>query len=210
VLLDASIDAETLQAVREVITADPGVTEVRWVTGRNAGRFRFVEAGVALRAGAIVKAETAVERIETSVRTVLPHIERVLLQVEAPTSPHVRYAAPLADVGGTLSDHLGEAPYVALAKVRRADGELAEQRIVANPHLNEEKAKGIRVAEWLVTQKTDVVLLTRATRGKGPEYVFRDAGITVRYTEQPTLEQALQLEWASLPTSGSDARQGVP
>jgi len=40
VLLDASLDAESLLQVREIIVADPAVTALRWVTGHNAGRFR--------------------------------------------------------------------------------------------------------------------------------------------------------------------------
>ena len=38
-----------LERVRNVIHAEAAVSEVKWITGRNAGRFRFVEAGVALR-----------------------------------------------------------------------------------------------------------------------------------------------------------------
>ncbi|HHE72385.1 MAG TPA: cation transporter, partial [Chloroflexi bacterium] len=44
VLLDASLDAETLNCIRKVIASEPGVAEVKWVTGRNSGRFRFIEA----------------------------------------------------------------------------------------------------------------------------------------------------------------------
>jgi cation diffusion facilitator family transporter len=46
VLLDASLDAEALSAIRRLICADPAVSDVRWITARNAGRYRFVEAGV--------------------------------------------------------------------------------------------------------------------------------------------------------------------
>ena len=45
VLLDASLGAERLNEIKQIILADPAVAEVKWVTGRNAGRFRFVEAG---------------------------------------------------------------------------------------------------------------------------------------------------------------------
>ena len=41
VLLDASLDPETLDQVRAIIEGEPTVTEVRWVVGRNAGRYRF-------------------------------------------------------------------------------------------------------------------------------------------------------------------------
>ncbi len=45
VLLDASLDADRLNEIRQIVLADPAVAEVRWVTGRNAGRFRFRRSG---------------------------------------------------------------------------------------------------------------------------------------------------------------------
>jgi predicted Fe-Mo cluster-binding NifX family protein len=56
-----------------------------------------------------------------------------------------------------------------------------------------EKAKGIRVAEWLVAQKADVVLLKESLRGKGPVYVFGDAGVEMQETTATMLEEALSL-----------------
>jgi predicted Fe-Mo cluster-binding NifX family protein len=176
VLLDASLDAETLERIRNVFNAEAAVAEVKWVTGRNAGRFRFVEAGVALRVATLDKAELVMRRIETSVRAALPHVERVLIHVEAPAAPYVRYAVPLAARDGKVSQHFGEAPFFALVAVGRSDGVIEEQRIVSNPHSKEEKATGIRVAEWLVAQKIDVVLSREDVSRKGPAYVLREAG----------------------------------
>jgi len=104
---------------------------------------------------------------------------------------HLRYAAPLSDTAGTLSEHFGEAPYFALTTLRLADGAIEEQQIVANPHKAVEKAKGIRVAEWLVAQKVDIVFVRESLRGKGPVYVFGDAGVEMQETEATTLEEAL-------------------
>ena len=191
VLLDASLDAAALLQIRAVIGADPAVTEIKWLTGRNAGRFRFVEAGVALRVAGLEKVETAVRRIEAGVRAAVPHLERVLVHAESAASPHVRYAVPLDDPAGTLSRHFGEAPFFALVTLRRANGGIEEQRVVANPHQTLKKAKGIRVAEWLVAQKIDAVILKEDVRGKGPEYVFRDAGVELRRTDAKRLAEAL-------------------
>jgi divalent metal cation (Fe/Co/Zn/Cd) transporter len=86
--------------IRDVISAEAAVAEVQWVTGRNAGRYRFVEAGVVLRVAEGDKAEMVTRRIEDAVRAAVPHVERVLIHVEASTSPCVRYAVPLADREG--------------------------------------------------------------------------------------------------------------
>jgi cation diffusion facilitator family transporter len=191
VLLDASLDAETLVKVRAILEGDPQVVDVTALTGRNAGRYRFIEAEVALRTHDLEKAHEAGARLEAAIRTQVPHVDRVLVHYEPATRTHLRHAAPLADVTGTLSQHFGEAPYFALVTVRTADGVLERQEVVANPFVEVPKAKGIRVAEWLVAQKADVVLIKESLKGKGPEYVFGDAGVQMQITKETALEAAL-------------------
>jgi cation diffusion facilitator family transporter len=191
VLLDASLDAETLDQVRSIIEAEPTVTEVRWVVGRNAGRYRFLEADLALRVDDLEKAHAVSQRLEKAIRGQVPHVERVLIHYEPQVRIHLRYAVPLADVGGAVSEHFGESPYFALVTVRLADAQIEHQEMLTNPHQAVEKAKGIRVAEWLVGLKTDVVLLREDVQGKGPAYVFADAGVETRLTQTATLTKAI-------------------
>ena len=192
VLLDASLDPDALLRIREIIVAEPTVAELKWVTGRNAGRFRFVEAEVTLRAHDLEKAEAATQRIEARIRQAVSHVERVLIHAEPMERTHLRYAVPLADSGGALSQHFGEAPYFALVTVRLADGVTEEQQVLVNPHLEQEKAKGIRVAEWMVAQKVDVILLKESLRGKGPVYVFGNAGVEMKEAKAATLSETLE------------------
>jgi cation diffusion facilitator family transporter len=192
VLLDASLDAETLLQIREIIAAEPAVAELKWVTGRNAGRFRFVETEVALRVRDLEKADAVTQHIEAQIRRAVPYVERVLIHAEPMERTHLRYAVPLADLDGAISEHFGEAPYFALVRVRLADAAIEEQQVVANPHKDVEKAKGIQVAEWLTAQKADVVLLRRSLQGRGPVYVFADAGVEMEETEAKTLSEALK------------------
>ncbi len=187
VLLDASLDVETLNQVRAIVQADPAVTEIRSLAGRNAGRYRFLEADVALRVDNLDKAHGVSRRIEEAIRTQVPHVERVLIHYEPQVRTHVRYAVPLADPSGAVSQHFGEAPYFALVTVRVSDGQVERQEVLLNPHASVEKAKGIRVGEWLVGHKADVVLLREDVHGKGPAYVFADAGVETRLAGAITL-----------------------
>ena len=191
VLLDASLDTETVLQIREIITAEPTVAELKWATGRNAGRFRFVEAEVVLRVRELEKAEAITRHIKARIREAVPYVDRVLIHAEPMERMHLRYTAPLSDTAGTLSEHFGEAPYFALVTVRLADEVIKEQQIVVNPHKAVDKAKGIRVAEWLVAQKVDIVFVRESLRGKGPVYVFGDAGVEMRETTATMLEEAL-------------------
>jgi len=55
---------------------------------------------------------------------------------------------------------------------------------MANPHTEILKAKGIRVAEWLVEQKVDIVVAKENLYNKkGPSYVFADAGVECKVSD---------------------------
>jgi cation diffusion facilitator family transporter len=147
VLLDASLDTRTLGQIHNIISSNPLVTEVNWVTGRSAGRYRFIEAGLSLRATELEKVEAAVQRIEASVRDAVPHIERVLVQVEPPSTDTQHFAIPLSAVDGEISPHFGEAPYFLFLNLQRENGTVVDRRVLHNPHVAVERGKGILVAE---------------------------------------------------------------
>jgi cation diffusion facilitator family transporter len=192
VLLDASLEPDTLLEIRQIVAADPAVASVVDLTGRNAGRFRFVEADVALRVHDLDKAEAAIQRIERAIRTTVAHVDRVLIHAEPMERTHLWVSAPLARPDGTLSEHFGEAPYFGIVRVRLADGALDERQVLDNPFIQEERAKGIKVAEWLVGRKVDVVLVRDSLRGKGPVYVFGEAAVELEQTSAAVLDQAVR------------------
>jgi len=192
VLLDASLDAESLAQIQHTVESEPAVIEVKWITARNAGRFRFVEAAVTLRVNALDKADTITRRMVAQIRKDVPHVDRVLIHAEPASRTHWCYAIPLADASGMISEHFGEAPFHALVQVRASDGTVEIQQIMANPFSEETKAKGIRVAEWLVGQKVDVVVLKEDLGRKGPVYVFADAGVEVRTVDAKDMHEAIE------------------
>jgi cation diffusion facilitator family transporter len=192
VLLDASLDTDTLVQLWEVIRAEKAVAEVNWVTGHNAGRFRFIEAEVTLRVHDLDKAEAATRRIETQVRQAISCVERVLIHAKPAERTLLCCAAPLADPHGTLSQALCGAPYFALVTVGLTNGTIDEQRVLANPYQQAEKTRGIQIAEWLLTQKVDLVLVGDGPQCKAPIYVFSDAGVEVQETDATTLQDALK------------------
>jgi cation diffusion facilitator family transporter len=190
-LLDASLGPDTLLEIRRIIEAEPTVVEIEELTGRSAGRYRFVETRVRLRVETLERAEVVTQRVEVAIRRAVPFVERVLVHAEPVERRHWCYGVPLVETGGAVSDHFGEAPYLALVRLRVLDGAVEEKQIRANPFLAEERAKGIRVAEWLVANGVDVVLLRKGLGGKGPVYVFGDAGVETRLTQCKTLDEVI-------------------
>ena len=198
VLLDASLPPDALQAITEALESEPLVSQVRWVTGRNAGRFRFVEAEVTLRTGDLTRAETATRRMETAARESVPYLDRIVIHAEPVKRTQLRIAAPLEDRGGELADHFGDAPFFGLATVSLEDGIVTQQTVMANPHTREEKAKGIRIAEWLVSQKVDQVYAREKLTGKGPPYVLGSAGVDMLVTGAADFDELCETLPASM------------
>ena len=191
VLLDASLDHQTLDQVREIILSQPGVRQVKSLVGRNAGRFRFIQTDVELRVTDLQKAHHISQDIEQHIQTKIPHVERVIIHYEPQHDGPCNLALPLKDVNGQLSDHFGEAPYFALVEVNLDSGRIENEHILENPYLHVPQGKGLKVSEWLVDHKVDEVMLKEDLKGKGPGYVFQNAGVNVSTTRSTTLAQAV-------------------
>jgi predicted Fe-Mo cluster-binding NifX family protein len=192
VLLDASIDFETLDQVKRILEGHPMVVKVTSLIGRNAGRFRFLQTSMIFRTGDLERAHQISQMLEEEIRRKVPHVERVMIHYEPQSRTHARIAVPLADREGLISDHFGESPYFAFVTVRLEDGAVEKQEVMDNPHRAVDVAKGIRVAEWLVGQNVDQVVMKEDLSRKGPGYVLANAGIRSSITTAVRLEQAVE------------------
>jgi cation diffusion facilitator family transporter len=192
VLLDASLDSEILNQVREIIKDEPAVEEIRKVLGRSAGRYRFVEAEVTMKVAELEKAHVISSRIEDKIRGQIPYVEQVVIHYEPIVRTLIHYAVPLTNLSGTVNDEFGAAPYFALVTRRIVDNEVEKIEILTNPYTTLTKARGIRVAEWLITKKADVILTNEDLKNKGPGYALANSGVEVRVVKARTLSEALE------------------
>lgn len=192
VLLDASLDAETLQRIRRIIERQPAVVEVRSLVGRNAGRYRFLEAEIGVRSQSLDKAHHVSHAIEAEIRSDIPFVERILIHMEPVSKMVVRLAVPLMDQTGTVSRHFGLAPYFALTDKHTTTKQIIRQMILANPFAVHPKGRGLEVAQWLVEQHVDVIVTPDDIREKGPGHALGNAGVRVILSEATTLVQALE------------------
>ncbi len=199
VLLDASVDAPTLEMIRETIEAEPTVSAVKEVTARNSGRYLFVEAEVALRITDLKRAHQAGERIEKDIREKVPHVDRVLIHYEPQSKIQVRYAIPLASTKGEISSHFGEAPYFALVDIDIPQKAVARQEVLANPYRDLTKGRGLKVAGFLLGHKPDAVVTKESLSSKGPGYAFAEAGVETLQTDADYLEKLLDQLIIKLP-----------
>ncbi|MFZ7110758.1 MAG: cation diffusion facilitator family transporter [Desulfatiglandales bacterium] len=192
VLLDASIDVSTLDTIREIIKSDPMVSEIKSLIGRNAGRFRFIQATITLKTDDLERAHQVSKEIESKIRHQVRHVEKVVIHYGPQERSHDRIALPLADEKGKISNHFGEAPFFVIVHLRRKDKEIEKQEILENPHRSVETAKGLRVAEWLVAQGVEHVGMKEDVSHKGPGYVLSNSAVKIHILSAEQMGQAIK------------------
>lgn len=192
VLLDASLDFESMDKVKTAILSHPQVTSIHSLRGRNSGRFKFIEADIGLRVRELERAHHVSQQIEAEISKSVPNVDRVLIHYE-PEKKDIRVCAiPLQEDKMSLSDHFGEAPYYYIVQMRERDRSIIEERILTNPFKDEEKGKGLKVSNWLLQQSVDTVINSKSLEGKGPGYVLSDADVEIVITETKQLAKILQ------------------
>lgn len=196
VLLDATLDYDTLHGIREVLESHPMVTRVTSLGGRNSGRYRFVEAEVRLDARLLRDAHNAVSHLEEEILDRWPEIDKILIHYEPEQKDVIRIAAPLETgsepgVQSRLSDHFGEAPSFALLEKKIANGKADVQAFLANPFCQLERHKGVKVAEWLAENGVDEVRTRVDLDGKGSGYALEALGVDAFMTNAATVNELL-------------------
>ena len=165
--------------------------KINAIRARNAGRYKFVELDLVLRVKELAKGHRVTEEIGRRVKEAIPHVDRVLIHYQPPQREQLNIAVPLAADQHSISEHFGEAPYFQLVTFRTDGGALISERRLPNPHQHEEKAKGIKVAEWLLENGLDILIARHDQAGKGPSFVLEKGGAEIRITEETEADKAL-------------------
>jgi len=82
VLLDASLDHETIDAIRAILKESPRVKEIKSITGRNAGSFKFVQLDLDLDTDSVKEAHEIAHNIEKEIKKDMPFVEKVVVHYE--------------------------------------------------------------------------------------------------------------------------------
>lgn len=191
VLLDASIDVNTLSTIREIILSEPMVSEISSLIGRSAGRFRFIQTTITLKTENLETAHRISEEIQQNIQDHVKNIEKVVINYGPEIRTHIHIALPLHDKTGRISQHFGEAPLFAFYHLRTDDHAIETMEMFENPHQFMDTAKGIRVAEWLVKMEVNHVGIKEDVSKKGPGYVLSNSGIKLHVISAKTADEAL-------------------
>jgi cation diffusion facilitator family transporter len=192
-LLDASVAPAAVQQIRSVLLRFEQVREIQSLEARNSGRYIFIHAKLVFATKKFSQAHQLSEEIERAVRKEIPLVERMIIHYEPPKKDFTIQAIPVEVDRKTLSEHFGEAPYFCLVRTRTPGNGVLDVQFLPNPHLHEEKGKGIKVSEWLVENGVDRVYSRKGFNGKGPSYVFSSAEVEVVVTDARTLEEVQKI-----------------
>jgi len=99
VLLDASVDKETLNRIKEILLSHPMITTVKSISGRSSGSYRFIEAEVSVATDSLEKALNLIHEVEEKVKRDIPFIEKIIIHFEPEERRELIYAVPLKGTG---------------------------------------------------------------------------------------------------------------
>ena len=191
VLLDASLDYKSLTRIREIVLADPRVAEIQNVWARNAGRYKFIELDLILRVKDLEKGYRITEEIKNKVKMEITQVDRVLIHYQPQSAELLTVAIPVDEDRKTISEHFGEAPFFRILSLQCINDEIVEEHVHNNLFLSEEKAKGIKVATWLLEKGVDILISQNDQTGRGPGFVLGNGGAEILLTKETNSDKAL-------------------
>ena len=82
VLLDASLDHESIDKIREILNNEELIEKTNTITGRNAGSFKFVHLDLKLKTDSLKEAHAFSHKLEEKIKKEIPFVEKVIIHYE--------------------------------------------------------------------------------------------------------------------------------
>jgi cation diffusion facilitator family transporter len=82
VLLDASLDHDSIDKLREILDNEDEITQTNAITGRNAGSFKFVHLDLNLKTDSLKEAHAFAHKLEEKIKKEMPFVEKVIIHYE--------------------------------------------------------------------------------------------------------------------------------
>jgi len=82
VLLDASLDHDSIDKIREILNNEELIERTNTITGRNAGSFKFVHLDLSLKTDSLKEAHAFSHKLEEKIKKEMPFVEKVIIHYE--------------------------------------------------------------------------------------------------------------------------------
>ncbi|WP_456455381.1 cation diffusion facilitator family transporter [Thermovibrio sp.] len=187
VLLDASLDKETLDGVKEILLSHPLVSQVKSITGRSSGSYKFIEAEITISTNDLKKAHSVVHEVEAKVRREYPFIEKIVIHFEPEEKKERLVAIPVN--GNKVCGKFAECPEVLLVLLK--GGSYKEVDRFKNKAAKLKYGKCIELVEELAKRKVDCVAVNNLPLGKGVIYALSSYGMGMKFIPEDDLSKFL-------------------
>ena len=194
VLLDASIDYESLHRIREIASEVRGVRKIHSLKARSSGKFIFVELEIETNLRDLERAHQLSDKIEEKIKSERKDVDKVIIHIEPEEKEFIRYAVPCTENNGMqskVSMHFGGAEYFCIFDIKTEERVLTDMRFIKNPFIALEKRKGLKAAELLVASNIDKLVTKESIAKKSPFYVLEDAYVESDVTDADTIGEVI-------------------
>jgi len=82
VLLDASVDHETLDEVRKILEKEDMIEKINQINGRNAGSYTFLYLDIDVKTDSLKEAHEYAHKLEEKIKKEMPFVEKVIIHYE--------------------------------------------------------------------------------------------------------------------------------
>jgi len=82
VLLDASLDYESIESIKDILKENKKIKKIKNIMGRNAGSFKFVQLDLVLDTDSLKEAHKIAHDIEDDIKEKMPFVEKVIVHYE--------------------------------------------------------------------------------------------------------------------------------
>jgi cation diffusion facilitator family transporter len=196
VLLDATLDHQTLHEIRKIMETHPDVAEVTSVSGRSSGRYKSIEISLRMHTRLLREAHEIVSHLEEEILDRWPEIDKIVIHYEPLQKETWHVAAPIEVADGSepsrnakLAEHFGEAPYFAVLSKNTRTGQVLVESYLENPFRGDERQKGVKAAELVANSGVDEVITRANLEGKGSGYALEALQISHSVTSAQTLPE---------------------
>ncbi|RUM91153.1 MAG: cation transporter [Thermovibrio sp.] len=188
VLLDASIDRESLERIRKLLLSHPLVKEVKEITGRSSGSYKFIEAEVKVGTNDLKRAHRVVHEVEAKVKREVPFIEKIIIHFEPEEREEKKYAVFVS--GNRVCSKFAECPQILI--LEREGNQWRKVEVFENPAVKIKYGKCIELVELLAKKGVNCVAVNNLPLGKGVIYALSAYGMGMKLIPNDDLDEFLE------------------
>ncbi len=82
VLLDASVDPQTIKEVEEILSKEEMIKKINHIHGRNAGSYQFLQLDLQLNTDSLKEAHQYAHHLEEKIKEKMPFVEKVIIHYQ--------------------------------------------------------------------------------------------------------------------------------